>query len=68
MEKGKFDFTIQCYEAPRAESVVVFNEGLLCGSGDSGSLGGGHVGDGALPGTPDYVYDETPGTWGGGNP
>ena len=31
-EKKKFGFLSQGYEAPRAESVEVGNEGLLCAS------------------------------------
>lgn len=31
-EKKKFGFTSQCYEAPRAESVAVAQESILCAS------------------------------------
>lgn len=33
-KKSKFGFTSQGYEAPRAESVELINEGLLCASID----------------------------------
>ena len=50
--KKKFGFTSQGYEAPRAESVAVGNEGLLCASID-----------GALQG----FTDDVDGDWGTGN-
>ena len=52
-KKVKFGFTSQGYEAPRAESVAVGNEGLLCASID-----------GALQG---FTMDEEVGDWGTGN-
>ncbi len=49
----KFGFSSQGYEAPRAESVEVGNEGLLCASID-----------GALQG---FTMDEEVGDWGSGS-
>lgn len=51
-KKKKIGFTSQGYEAPRAESVVVGNEGLLCASID-----------GALQG----FTEDVDGDWGTGN-
>lgn len=40
-EKKKFGFTSQAYAAPRAESVVMNNEGLLCASTTPVGISGG---------------------------
>ena len=39
-KKKKFGFTSQCYEAPRAESVEVAQESVLCASPIDGVTAG----------------------------
>ena len=54
--KKKFGFLSQGYEAPRAESVDVAQESILCASPVEV--------DGGLQG---FTNDATPGNWGDGN-
>ena len=51
MEKIKFGFTSQSYEAPRAESVDVAQESVLCASPIDGVT------------TTDYNQEEIGGGW-----
>ena len=57
MEKKKFGFKSQGYEAPRAESVEVAQESVLCASPTNEI-------DGGLQG---FENDPTLGGWGSGN-
>ena len=50
-ENKKFGFFSQGYEAPRAESVAVGNEGLLCASIDGDLQGFTNDEDGSWGGT-----------------
>ena len=66
-EKKKFGLESQGYEAPRAESVAVAQESILCASpsGINGGLEGFTTGDGlwdGLGGGPEGMT-ETNGSW-----
>ena len=66
-EKQEFGFLSQGYAPPRAESVAMSNEGLLCGSPSDvdGGLEGFNMGNGAwdgLGGGPESMTEKE-GTW-----